>query len=72
MTSREYLKTYIDRHGGVVASAKRLGMAYSSLASIVNGHRGISPRMARRMTEADPMLEANRLVWIRPTKGGGD
>jgi len=72
MTSREYLQAYIDRHSGTVATAKRLGMAYSTLASIVNGHRGISPRMAQRMTDADPALEANRLVWIRPTKGGGD
>lgn len=66
MTPRDYLRAYIDRHGGVPATAERLGMPYSSLAAISNGTRGVSPKTAKRMASADPLLDANRLVWIRP------
>lgn len=65
MTSRDYLNTYIERHGGVPQTARFLGLPYSTLASIVNGTRGVTPKMARRMAEADPILDPNRLVWIR-------
>ena len=68
MTERDYLTRYITNHGGIPATAKRLGMPYSSLAAIANGYRGISPRQAKKMAAADPMLEANRLIWIRATK----
>ena len=68
MTPLDYLKLYIKDNQGVAATAKKLGIPYSTLASFNNGHRGISPRMAKRMAEADPLLDANRLIWIRPTK----
>jgi len=68
MTPHDYLKAYIKQNGGVAATAKRLGLPYSTLASFANGHRGVSPRMARRMKDADPLLDANQLIWIRPTK----
>lgn len=68
MTPRDYLTAYIDRHGGIAATAQHLGMPYSTLAAINNGTRGISPRTARKMAAADPLLDANRLVWIRPIK----
>lgn len=68
MTPRDYLNTYIANHGGVPATASRLGMPYPTLAAIQNGTRGISPKTAKKMAEADPLLDANKLVWIRPTK----
>lgn len=68
MTARDYLDTYIDRHGGVAATASLLGMPYSTLAAIRNGTRGVSPKTAQKMAKADPLLDANKLVWIRPTK----
>ena len=49
MSSREYLDAYIAQNNGVSATAARLGIAYSTLANIVNGYRGISPGMAQRM-----------------------
>ena len=69
MTPREYLSQYVERHGGTPAAAARLDVPYPTLASILNGHRGVSPRMAKRMAEADPLLDAARLVWIRAEKG---
>lgn len=66
MTPREYLLAYIDQHGGVGSTALRLGMPYPTLAAIKNGTRGISPKTARKMVAADPLLDANRLVWVRP------
>lgn len=71
MTPRDYLTAYIERHGGVPATARHLGMPYSTLAAINNGTRGISPKTARKMAAADPLLDANRLVWIRPIPRSG-
>lgn len=68
MTPRDYLTAYIEQHGGIAATAARLGMPYSTFAAINNGTRGISPKTAKKMAEADPLLDANRLVWIRPIK----
>lgn len=68
MDPRDYLLAYIDREGGIPQVAMKLGMAYPTLAAICNGHRGISPKMAERMQRADPILDRNRLVWIRATK----
>lgn len=68
MDPRDYLLAYIDREGGIPQVAIKLGMAYPTLAAICNGHRGISPKMAERMQRADPILDRNRLVWIRATK----
>lgn len=69
MTPREYLAEYVERQGGTPQAAARLGLPYPTLASILNGHRGVSARMAKRMAEADPLLDANRLIWIRAIKG---
>ena len=68
MTPRDYLNEYIGRHGSIGAAAEHLGIAYSTLAGICNGSRGVGRKLAQRMTAADPLLDANRLVWIRPTK----
>ena len=68
MNERDYLTRYIDSKGGISATAKILGMPYSSLAAIANGYRGISPKQAKKMFAADPMLDANRLIWVRATK----
>ena len=68
MTPREYLTEYVERNGGLGATAKRLRLPYPTLASIVNGHRGVSAKMAQRMVSADPLLDANKLIWIRAEK----
>ena len=68
MSERDYLNAYIERNGGVAATAARLGMPYPTLAAIKNGTRGISPKTAQKMAAADPLLDASRLVWIRQTK----
>lgn len=66
MTPREYLARYIHDNGGVPATALKLGIPYSSLAAISNGNRGIGKDLADRMCRADPLLDRNRLVWVRP------
>lgn len=68
MTSRDYLNAYIDSKGGLAAAAAHLSMPYPTLAAIKNGTRGISPKTAQKMAAADPLLDANRLVWVRPIK----
>lgn len=68
MNPRDYLMAYIEREGGIPQVASKLGMRYPTLAAICNGHRGISPKMADKMQMADPILDRNRLVWIRATK----
>jgi plasmid maintenance system antidote protein VapI len=66
MSPREYLAEYVERAGGAPECARKLGLPYSTLAAICNGQRGISPAMAERMNKADPMLDRNTLVWVRP------
>lgn len=66
MTPRDYLHAYITSKGGLAATAAHLRMPYSTLAAISNGTRGVSPKTAKRMADADPLLDSNRLVWIRP------
>ena len=70
MNPRDYLSAYITQNEGLAATAAKLGMPYSTLAAINNGTRGISPKTARKMAAADPLLDANRLVWIRPIHKG--
>ena len=65
MTPRTYWQTYVEQHGGPVGTAARLGIPYSTIASICNGRRGIGHRLAARMAEADPALDAATLVWVR-------
>ncbi len=68
MNPREYLAEYVARNGGAPQCARRLGVPYSTLAAILNGYRGISPQMADRMHAADPMIDRNKIVWIRAAK----
>lgn len=65
MTPREYLNHYVKTVGGAPTAATKLGIAYSTLNNILAGHRGVSPRLAQRMVAAEPLLDPNRLVWIR-------
>lgn len=69
MTPRDYFLRYIDLNGGLAATSRKLGIPYPTLQCIARGWRGISPKLAQRMADADPMLDPNRLVWIRATRG---
>ena len=66
MTPRDYLRAYCASHGGIPATAKRLGVSYPAMAGACNGWRGITPTMATRMHKADPNIDKNLIVWIRP------
>jgi plasmid maintenance system antidote protein VapI len=68
MKPREYFLEYVQQQGGIPQTAAKLDIPYPTLCSICNGYRGISKEMADRMAKADPFLDANRLVWVRPTK----
>ena len=68
MTPREYLSEYVGRNGGAPECARRFGIAYSTLAAILNGYRGVSAQMADRMHAADPMIDRNQIVWVRATR----
>lgn len=68
MEARTYWNTYVDQHGGAPRIAERLGIPYSTIASICNGSRGIGHDLAERMVAADPLLDKSRLVWVRPVK----
>jgi len=73
MNPRDYLNEYIDLCGGIPATAERLGVPYSTLCSICNGYRGISPGMAERISiGSNGVLDRNKLVWIRATKKEGE
>lgn len=73
MTPRDHLQKFIDAQGGIPAAAKALGMPYQTLRGIAKGWRGISHRQATRMAEAsDGALDAETLIWVRPTKGSDD
>lgn len=66
MTPRAYWQNYVDKIGGRLAVAERLGIPYSTIACVCNGARGISHKLAQRMVDADPSLDAKVLVWVRP------
>lgn len=68
MDAREYWNTYIENVGGIAAAAEKLGTPYSTVAGICNGSRGIGHKLAQRFAERDRMLDASRLVWVRPIK----
>jgi plasmid maintenance system antidote protein VapI len=68
MDERPYLKALVKQAGGIKAAAEKWGLPYPTLASLMNGYRGISPKMAQRIAAADPMADAKRLVWVRPTQ----
>jgi hypothetical protein len=68
MDARSYWQAYVDRTGGVRAVSERLGLPYSTVTSITNGHRGIGRDLAARIVEADPGLDLSVLVWVRPKR----
>lgn len=65
MDAREYWKAYVERCGGIKATAEKLATPYPTIAGIYNGSRGIGPRLVERFVSRDPMLEPNRLIWVR-------
>lgn len=67
-TPRGYWDAYVAANGGAKGVSDKLGIPYPTIAGICNGNRGIGRRLAQRMISADPLLDANRLVWVRPTK----
>lgn len=66
MTPREYWSLYVEQNGGIAGTAKRLGVPYSTLASVTNGQRGIGKALAQRMKAIDPLLDEKQLVWVTP------
>lgn len=68
MDARGYWNTYVDGCGGMVEVSARLQTPYSTIASICAGHRGIGRTLAQRFAKADPLLDASRLLWVRPTR----
>ena len=72
MDPRDYICQYIDRHGGPKGASERLGIPYPTIASVRNGHRGISRGLAERMAKADASLDPKILVWVKPTKSDAD
>ena len=69
MDPRTYFENYVAKHGGQADAARRLGIPYQTIAAVCSGQRGIGHKLARRMVEADPSLDANVLVWVRPLHG---
>jgi hypothetical protein len=72
MSPRTYWKHYIDAAGGIPAVVDRLGIPYSTIAAVTNGWRGIGHKLAQRMVEADPSLDASVLVWVRPLRDAAE
>lgn len=68
MDARNYWLEYVNRCGGLKATAEKLQSPYQTIASITNGHRGIGRELAQRFAAADPMLDATRLIWVRATQ----
>lgn len=66
MDARAYWNAYVKQHGGPVPVHIRLGIPYSTIAGVCNGSRGIGHDLASRMAKADPLLDAAKLVWVRP------
>ena len=68
MNALDYLLTYIDKaHGNNRAkAAKALGIEYPTFAAICNGTRGVSSKMARKLSlNSHGQLDPGRLVFIR-------
>ena len=68
MDARGYWNHYAEENGGATGVAKRLDIPYSTIAGICNGSRGIGRRLAQRMAAADPLLDPNKLIWVRSFK----
>lgn len=65
MDARDYWNEYVDRCGGVKATAEKLATPYQTIASITSGHRGIGAKLVERFVKRDPMLDRNKLIWVR-------
>jgi hypothetical protein len=72
MTPRTYWQNYVDSHGGPTGVAERLGIPYTTIASITNGWRGIGRKLALRMVAADPSLDPAVLAFVAATKPAND
>jgi plasmid maintenance system antidote protein VapI len=68
MNPRAYWNFYVVTHGGASVVARRLGIPYSTIAGVCNGSRGIGPRLAKRIHEAEPLLDPSQLVWVKAEK----
>lgn len=68
MNARVFWTHYVEQYGGPAGVAAHLGIPYSTIAGICNGSRGIGHALASRMAQADPVLDATRLVWVRPIR----
>lgn len=71
-SARQYWQEYVDRIGGPVQVAEKLGIPYSTIAGVCNGSRGIGHDLAERMAKADPDLDQMVLVWVRPQPKQGE
>lgn len=73
MTPKDHLQAWITKQGGIPQAARALGIPYQTLYSVVSGWRGVSQEQARAWHVASGgSLDANTLVWIRPTRKPGD
>jgi hypothetical protein len=69
MDPRSHLEAYVVRHGGKTLAAQKLGIPLSTLYSVLNGWRGVSPKQAENWAvRSGGDLDAGKLVWIRPTR----
>lgn len=68
MDARNYWNHYVEQVGGPTAVAAKLEIPYSTIAGVCNGSRGIGHRLAQRMAKADPLLDAQKLIWVRAYK----
>lgn len=69
MNARNLWDQYVIGVGGLQEAADKLNTAYSTVAGISNGSRGIGHKLALRFAEKDERLSADWLVWVRPIKG---
>jgi hypothetical protein len=68
MDARAYWNEYVDRNGGVKGVADRLATPYQTIASITSGHRGIGQKLVERFVARDPLLDPNKLIWVRASR----
>ena len=68
MNARAYWNAYVERTGGVKAAAEKLGTPIQTIYSITNGHRGIGRRLVARFVSRDPLLDPNKLIWVRANR----
>jgi len=72
MDPRTYFENYVAKHDGQAAAARHLGIPYQTIAAVCSGQRGIGHKLAQRMVEADPSLDASVLVWVRPLRDAAE